>query len=118
LPCGNDFCVFTIDLFYQCELGHPIHYRNQSALMVLTYHGVNLPVANAGFFGNDGGAFVNTDTISDLAAFILGSMVLFTLLVAFPSMRIQAAAMTLVCPDRLADAFMADQDTQLIIPLS
>jgi hypothetical protein len=32
--------------------------------MVLAYDRVNLPVANTGFFGNDGGAFVNTDTIS------------------------------------------------------
>jgi len=39
--------------------------------MVLAYHGVNLPVANTGFFGNDDGALVNTDTVSDLAAFIL-----------------------------------------------
>jgi hypothetical protein len=34
--------------------------------MVLAYHGIDLPIANAGFFGNYGGAFVNTDTISDL----------------------------------------------------
>jgi hypothetical protein len=39
--------------------------------MVLAYHCVNLPVANTGFFGNDGGAFINTDTVSDLASFIL-----------------------------------------------
>src|SRR5450631_1143500 len=37
--------------------------------MVLAYDGINLPIANAGFFGNDGGAFVNTDTISDLAVY-------------------------------------------------
>ena len=52
--------------------------------MVLAYHGINFPIANAGFFGNDGGAFVNTDTLSDLAAFILGAIFLFTLLVALP----------------------------------
>jgi hypothetical protein len=57
--------------------------------MILAYHGVPpsltlSPVANTGFFGNDGGAFVNTDTISDLASFILGSIFLFTFLVALP----------------------------------
>jgi hypothetical protein len=52
--------------------------------MVLAYHGIDLPIANAGFFGNDGRAFVNTDTISDLASFFLGSIFLFTFLVVLP----------------------------------
>jgi len=101
--------VLAVHLFDQGELGHPIH-RDQSTLMVLAYHGVNLPIANAGFFGNDGGALVNTDTVSDLAAFILGAIFLFPLLVALPQMRMQGATMTLVCQNMLIDALMADQD--------
>ena len=52
--------------------------------MILAYHSVNLPVAYTGFFGNDGGAFVNTDTIPDLTSFIRGTLVLFTFLVTLP----------------------------------
>src|SRR5512139_1568508 len=105
--------MLAIHLFYQGKLRHPINYRDQGALVVLAYHGINLPVANASFFGNDGGAFVNTDTVSDLASFILRSILLFSLLVALSKMGIQRAPMTLVCPDMLIDAFMAYQNTQL-----
>ena len=105
--------MLAVHLFNQGVLGHPIHYCDQSALMVLAY-GIDLPIANARFFGNDGGALFNTDTVSDLAPFILGTLFLFTFLVVLPQMRMQGAAMTLVSPDMLVDAFMADQDAQLI----
>ena len=110
--------MLAVHLFNQGELGYPIHYRDQSALKVLACHGVNLPVANTGFFGNDGGALVNTDTVSDLAAFILGAIFLFPLLVVLPQMRMQGAAIKLVGPDVLINAFMADQDALLILQLS
>ena len=57
--------------------------------MVLTYHRINLPIANAGFFGNNSGTFVNADTVSDLASFILRSILFFSLLVALSKMLIQ-----------------------------
>jgi hypothetical protein len=39
--------------------------------VILAYHGVDLPIANAGFFGNDGGTFINADTVPYLAALVL-----------------------------------------------
>jgi uncharacterized membrane protein len=99
--------VLAIHLFYQGELGHPVNYRDQGALVVLADHSINLPIANAGFFSNDGGTFVNTDTVSNLASFILGSILFFSLLVAVPKMLIQPSTMTLVCPDMLIDELMA-----------
>jgi hypothetical protein len=39
--------------------------------MVLAYHCINLPIANACFFCNDGWTFINAGTVSDLSTLIL-----------------------------------------------
>jgi len=85
--------------------------------MVLAYHGVNLPVANTSFFGNDGGAFVN------MTRFLIWPRLSWIHISFYVSCGIAvnaytSSAITFVCPDMLVDAFMADQDAQLIFELS
>jgi len=82
--------------------------------VVMTDHGINLPIAKAGFFRNDSGAFINADTVSDLSPLILGAVLLLAFLVALSKMLIQRTAMALVGPDMLIDAFMADGDALLV----
>jgi hypothetical protein len=67
--------------------------------MARVCHGINLPIANARFFGNDSGTLINTDTISDPTSLIFRAIFLFTFLVALPQMCVQSAAMTHASPN-------------------
>ena len=67
--------------------------------MVLAYHGIDLPIANTGFFGNDDWAFVNAHAVSDLSTLVLGAVWLLTFLVALSKVLIQRTTMALVGPD-------------------
>lgn len=79
--------------------------------MVLAHDGgIDFPITESGLLHDDVRALIYTDTISNLASFILGSVLLFTLLVVLSKMLIQRASMTLVCPDMLINAFMPDSD--------
>ena len=82
--------------------------------MVWAYYGDNLPIAKAGFFCNDGGAFINADTVSDLSTLIPVAVLLLAFLVALSKVFIQGAAVALVCLDVLIDTFMADGDASLV----
>ena len=82
--------------------------------MVLAYHGIDLPIANAGFFGNDDWALVNTHAVSDLSTLVLGAVRLLTFLVALSKVLIQRTTMALVGPDVLIDSLMAYQDAQIV----